>query len=260
MAAGVTTAGGRQPTSAIQGPALLSTRPQGEQDRLVARLRAEGFRVLAVPTVATEPLAFPVPDLASFDWVVLTSATGVAALLERAAPAPGGRPRWAAVGPKTAAALASRGLASATLPEQSRGVLIAEAIARTGPLGGQRVLLARADAAAADLPEALRRAGAEVVELAVYRTVVGPERSRELLNRALGDPGLAAVLFASGSAVQGLLKLAEEDPRHLPAITIGPSTSRVARELGFEVAAEASRPGVEEMVEAVCRLRGLGSA
>src|SRR5204863_8031760 len=93
--------------------ALLVTRPEGERDPLVARLRALGYRVHAAPTVATEPLAFAPPDLAAFDWVVVTSATGVDALLDAGPAPPGGGPaRWAAVGPRTAAALAGRGIAA----------------------------------------------------------------------------------------------------------------------------------------------------
>jgi uroporphyrinogen-III synthase len=51
-----------------------------------------------------------------------------------------------------------------------------------------------------------------------------------------------AILFASGSAVRGTVELAEKGAdraRALRAITIGPKTSSVARELGFHVAAEA---------------------
>src|SRR5262245_6401183 len=241
-----------RPTAGRRSDALLSTRPEGERDPLVARLRELGCRVHAAPTVATEPLAFAPPDLGAFDWVVVTSAAGVEALLA-AAPA-GGRARWAAVGPRTAGALAARGIAAAAVPEESRGVRVAGAMAGGGPPAGARVLLARADAAAPDLPDALHQAGAVVRELAVYHTVVGPEAARPAVAAALADPGLAAVLFASGSAVRGLLRLAEGDPRRLPAVTIGPATSAVARAEGFRVAAEAARPGVDGLVEAVRHL------
>ena len=71
------------------------------------------------------------------------------------------------------------------------------------------------------------------------------------LNQALADPRLRTVVFASGSAVRGLVKLAEEDPRRLVAVTIGPATTLVAREHGFEVAAEADRPTVEGLLEVI---------
>jgi uroporphyrinogen-III synthase len=226
--------------------ALLSTRPEGEGDPLVARLRAVGYRVHAVPTVVTEPLAFAPPDLGRYDWVVVTSAAGARALLDVVARA--ADVRWAVVGPRTAAELASRGIAAAAIPERSRGVHVAEAIV---PAAGARILLARADAAADDLPAALRQAGAHVEELAVYHTVVGPEGSRAGVVAALADPALRAVLFASGSAVRGLLRLGGDAARALPAITIGPATSEVARAEGFRVVAEAERQGVDGLVSAV---------
>jgi len=218
----------------------------------VARLRDAGHRVHAVPTVATEALPFQAPDPRRYDWVVVTSATGARALLDRVPPdAWRSGPRWAAVGPRTAAALAESGVAVAAVPDESRGVRVAAAIARVQPLAGLRVLLARADAAANDLPAALREAGAEAEELAVYRTVAGPESSRTRLAAALADPDLRAVVFASGSAVTGLLRLGGDGVRRLPAITIGPATSAVARREGFEVVAEAARPEVGELLRAV---------
>jgi uroporphyrinogen III methyltransferase/synthase len=229
----------------------LSTRPDGDRDPLVARLREHGHRVHAVPTVATEPLPFEPPDLASYDWLVVTSAAGVAALLANAAPPAGAS--WAAVGTRTAAALARHGIAVSAVPEEQRGARIAGALAAQGPLAGRRVLLARADAAASDLPDALLAAGAEVHDLAVYHTVAGPESSRAGIADALADPDLAAAIFASGSAVEGLLRLAPHDPRGVPAITIGQVTTAAAAAAGFQVVAEAARPAVEALLDATLR-------
>jgi len=230
-------------------PGLLCTRPEGERDPLVRRLRALGLRVHAVPTVLTEPLPFERPDLGRFDWVVVTSATGARALLDRVEGAAG--VRWAAVGPRTAVALEERGIAVSAVPEESRGVRVAEAIARLQPLARLRVLLARADAAASDLPLALRSAGAAVEDLAVYHTVIGPESSRPGVRAALADPALAVAVFASGSAVRGLVELGGADARRLRAVTIGPATSDAARAEGFEVAAEAAAQTVDGILDAM---------
>lgn len=220
------------------------------------RLRQLGYVVHAVPTVVTEPLPFASPELGRFDWVVVTSATGARALLDRVPRPAVPALRWAAVGPRTAAALAERGITAAAVPEESLGVNVAAAMAQVQPLGGLRVLLARADAAAADLPAALRAAGAAVEELPVYHTVVGPEASRPGVAAALADTRLAGAVFASGSAVRGLLRLGGEAARRVPAVTIGPATTAVAEEEGLEVVAEAARPGVEELAAATLRAIG----
>jgi uroporphyrinogen-III synthase len=232
-----------------RGGAVIVTRPAEQADGLVESLRAHGTDVRVVPTVALEPLPFATPRLQSFDWVVVTSPTGVRSLLDRVGPEPG--VRWAAVGPTTAGELARRGVGADVVPARARGVELASAMARIEPMSGRRVLLARATAAGPELGARLRSMGALVDELDVYQTVEGPESSRRPLNQALADPRVRTVVFASGSAVRGLVKLAEEDPHRLIAVTIGPATTLVAREHGFEVAAEADRPTVEGLLEVI---------
>ena len=233
----------------MSGTGVLATRPAGEADPLVEELRRRGIEVRAVPTVALEPIPFEAPDLAAYDWVVVTSASGARSLLARTGLQPG--PRWAAVGPVTSGELAGLGVTAAAVPERARGVEVAGAMARVQELAGRRVLLARASAASGDLPAVLKDAGALVEELAVYRTVEGPESSRRPLNEALADESLTTVVFASGSAVRGLLRLAERDPRRLLAVTIGPATTAVAGEHGFRVAAESERASVEGLMEVI---------
>lgn len=221
--------------------AVLVTRPGGSGDPLAAALAERGYRVHAVPTVATEAVAIDEESLTGFDWIVVTSAAGVAALpsLPQAA-------RWAAVGEATARALAARGVSADLVPRVTNGAAIAAAIPEPA---GKRVLLARADAAAQDLPGALRERGAEVVELTVYRTVEAAAGSADALSRALSDDDLSAIVFASGSAVHGFLRLGGTP--ELPAVTIGPRTTAVARQLGFAVAGEASKQTTLGLVDAV---------
>jgi len=223
--------------------ALLLTRPRGAEDPLAIVLGELGYSIHAVPTLATEAVPVAEESLAGFDWIVVTSAAGVAAL-----PSLPLGPRWAAVGRATAAALAARGITADLVPEATNGAAIAAAVPDPS---GSRILLARADAAAEDLPARLRERGAEVVELAVYRTVEAPAGSRPALAEALADPDLAAVVFASGSAVRGFLELGGSSS--LPAVTIGPRTSQVARELGFTIAAEAANQTTRELAEAIAR-------
>ena len=219
---------------------VLVTRPAGPGDPLVAELESVGFRVRAVPTVATRRLPVEWPDLARFDWIVVTSAAGVDTLPRVAA-----GPRWAAVGEATAAALRSKGVSVDVVPAEANGAALAEAIPDAS---GARVLLVRASLADPDLPAVLRRRGALVEEVTAYETVEGPTESRDDLREAL-EQEVAAVVFASGSAVRGFTLLGGRVD--LPAITIGPRTSAVAREAGFKVAAEAAGPSVRQLAAAV---------
>jgi len=223
--------------------AVLVTRPGGESDPLVQALRQRGYRVHAVPTVQTEAVALDSRSLASYDWLVFTSARGVDVFAQL----PTG-PRFAAVGPETAKALRARGVEPAHLPATADGADLGKTLP---DVEGKRIALVRASAADTDLPDILRRRGATVEEVTAYRTVEAPPESAHSLRAALADPDLGAVVFASGSAVRGFVGLG--GPAQLPAITIGPRTTARARELGFRVIGEADTRSVAGLALAVAR-------
>jgi hydroxymethylbilane synthase len=231
---------------ALHSRAVIDTRPELDAAEREA-IESEGFRVLHVPAIAigsarsNGEIERARSRLGEYDWVVLTSKRGVSALLDGVTSAPS-NVRWAAVGATTAKALRDRGVHVDAVPASARGDAIPHAMAKVGALSGCRVLLARADAADKALPQKLADMGAHVDDLVAYHTITAPDTSRRALRDALADGDVEAILFASGSAVRGTVELARKDAvraRALHAITIGPKTSGVARELGFEVAAEA---------------------
>src|SRR4029077_13398972 len=126
----------------------------------------------------------------------------------------------------------ARGVAPAHVPATADGANLGETLP---DIEGKRVALVRASAADDDLPDILRRRGAIVDGLMAYRTVEAPPESAQSLRKALSDPALRAVVFASGSAFRGFIGLG--GPAQLPAITIGGRTTTRARELGFQVIA-----------------------
>ncbi len=263
-------------------PLILVTRPAPESgiDQLVTALVTTGLRVACVPTISLQsvapggPLDDAVSATAGWDWIVVTSATGARAVASAIARAGGPRsspdggsdgPRWAAVGPSTAAALADSGIRADLVPRRSSGAATAAAIiglSPTGRLDGRRILLARADAAAPDLPTRLRAAGADVHDVIAYRTFEGPADARCALVATMADPDLAAIVFASGSAARGLVALLDADPAALrcagttPAVAIGPATSAVLRDLGFANVTEAVSPSVPALAAAVLAVVG----
>ena len=252
----------------IGARSLLDTRPELDAgfERAVEAL---GFRHLHAPAIAVRPseseeLERARADLAAYDWVVVTSRRGVDAVLPAGAAPPKGV-RWAAVGQSTAGALRARGVAVDCVPDRAAADAIPEAMAQVAPLAGARVLLARADAATADLPRRLRELGAKVDDVVAYRTRPGGHELRPALLAALADPQVDAVVFASGSAVRGVVETAHAGVGagvlgRLKVITIGPKTSAVAREYGLTVTKEsvtrdgaglaaALREAVDEEVE-----------
>ena len=229
----------------IRARALLDTRPELDE-RLRAAVEQLGFRHVHVPAIAISAapgdrgLERARSQLAAYDWVVVTSRRGVEALLADGANV-AARTRWAAVGNSTAEALRRRGVEVACVPAAATAAAIPAAMAELDALDGKRVLLARADAAGPGLPRRLEEMGAQVDDVVAYRTSTAPAGSRRALASALEDPQLEALIFASGSAVKGLVELAGDgaaDLRRLKVITIGPKTTDAARHHGFVVTKE----------------------
>jgi uroporphyrinogen-III synthase len=222
---------------------VLVTRPAGAGDPLVAELEAHGYRVSAVPTVVTQSISVEWPDLTRYDWIVLTSAAGVSSL-----PGIVSGPRWAVVGRATADALRARGAEADFVPVEASGAALGATLPEAS---GARVLLVRASLGGADLPAALRTRGSLVDELTVYETVEGPAASAAALVSAMSMRDLGAIVFASGSAVRGYIKLGGRTD--VPAVAIGPRTSEMTREAGFTVVIQAATPSVRDLAAAVSR-------
>ena len=238
---------------------VLVTRPEGQS--LGRRLRDRGARPVLVPTIAIAELAPGGPldeamrEIDAFGWIVVTSANGARALFRRmralSVALPDG-PRWAAVGPATAAALEVEGVRAERVPRAGNGAAIAGLL---GELSGVRVLLPRAKIAGRDLPSALTARGAMVEDVPAYDTVIGPESSRIPLAQALRE-GLEAAIFTSGSTVEGFFRLAPEPLSALSTIltvSIGRSTARALSAAGVEPSAVAATPSPAAIVEALER-------
>jgi hydroxymethylbilane synthase len=248
--------GGSVPVRVLgRRPRVLLTRAVEQQEPLARALEDVGIEAVRVPAIAIHPveegdeLDRVIANLDRFDWIVVTSANGAAAVLAAAARlgADPAASRWAAVGPSTAAVLEGGGVEVAHRPRRASGADVAMEL----PIeSGQHVLLARGDLADPHLPQALRDRGAEVTELTAYRTQEAPPASRALLAAALQQP-LDAVLFASGSAVRGLIGLARPEDldavRRLPALCIGPETERDAQDAGFHVLRTAPMASAEAL-------------
>lgn len=209
---------------------IVVTRSESRSDELVARLESLGHEVAVRPLIDTESLGEEPVELDGYDWVVVTSRTGAELLARRA------RPPWppvAAVGPGTAEELRDQGLEPALVP----AVSTQEGLVAELPRPAGRVLFAGAEGARRYLIEEL---GADFLPL--YRTVeLEPPESLS------GD----LVVLASASAARAFVRLGSP----IPAVSIGPETTRAARAGGVTVAAEAEThdlAGLVAAVEAAC--------
>jgi uroporphyrinogen-III synthase len=207
---------------------VVVTRPAGQDEPLVVRLRELGHEVVSCPLIAVEPLGDDPIDASQYDWLVVTSRTGAAELGRRLV----GNPRWiAAVGRGTAEALREQGLSVDFVPTvASQDGLVAEL-----PRPPGRVLLAAAVGARRLVVDEL---GADFVPL--YST-------RELRPAEFPDGDI--VVLASPSAARAYAAL----ERVAPVVSIGPQTTAAAWKAGLDVAAEARHSDLDGLVDAVCR-------
>jgi uroporphyrinogen-III synthase len=163
---------------------VLITRAEEDCGELEELLHARGFETARMPCIAFED--FELPDVRPYDLVIATSPHAARRL--RGAKAK----RFAAVGAKTAELL---GRADTIHPEEGGG---AEALLGLLQPKGQKILLPRAETSTPALVEGLRKAGAEVTEHILYKTIL-PEI-------AMPEGRIDAILFASGSAVRGFVQ------------------------------------------------------
>ena len=214
------------PASARQR--VIVTRAREQLEPLAGRIEALGHEVVRCPLIELEPTGPAEVEAAGYDWVVVTSAFGARELLRRAR---GELPRVAAIGPGTAAALREGGVEPAFVPSVSTQ----EGLAAELPRPAGPVLFAGAERARCHLIEALE---ADFVPL--YRTrLLRPEPPPD------GD----LVVLASSSAAEAAAALGLA----LPAVSIGPETTRTARSAGIRVAAEAETHDLDGLVAAVAQ-------
>lgn len=205
---------------------IVVTRPEERAAELVERLEALGHEVAVRPLIAVESLSDEPIELGGYDWVVVTSRTGAELLTGRAVPP---WPRIAVIGPGTADALRAEGLEPALMPEVSSQ----EGLAAAFPRPAGRVLFAGAEGARRHLVDAL-----DADFLPLYRTV-----ERQPGEAFDGD----LVVLASPSAARTYGRLGSS----VPAVSIGPETTRAAQQAGIRVAAEAATHDLDGLVAAV---------
>jgi uroporphyrinogen-III synthase len=239
---------------------ILITRPQSQANAFAASLFSLGFEPVFFPVIEIRPmddtsaLDGALRKLGCYDWVAFTSVNGVEVVWRRLeALAIREFPpdvRVAAIGPKTAEALRSRGNTPAFVPTE----YVAEAILPgLGDLNGRWVLLPRAEIARKALPEAITAAGGIAHEIAVYQTL--PTRIDPQGLEALRQ-GVEVITFTSPSTVHNFIQIAKNaslDPLNLPGgplvACIGPITASAANAAGLAVDMVANEYTTEGLVE-----------
>ncbi|WP_340540888.1 bifunctional uroporphyrinogen-III C-methyltransferase/uroporphyrinogen-III synthase [Nocardioides sp. GXZ039] len=253
-------------TKPLFGWRVLVPRTKDQAASLSIGLRGHGAVPEEVPTISVEPPRNPLQmDKAvrglvegRYEWIAFTSVNAVRAVREKFeeygldARAFSGL-KIAAVGDKTAAAIAAWGLRADLVPsgEQSAAGLLADWPEYDEVLDPiNRVFLPRADIATETLVAGLIELGWECDDVTAYRTVRAtppPAPVRDAIKSGRFD----AVVFTSSSTVRNLVGIAGKPHPTTVIAVIGPATAKTAEEHGLRVDVLAPKPDVDELVRAL---------
>jgi uroporphyrinogen-III synthase len=220
---------------------VVVTRDEPADGPLSRELRALGLSVLGWPVLSIGPAADvgaleqALRRLNEFDWLVFASQHAVAEVVRRV-PVPPAYLNIAAVGTRTAQALADAGWPVAVVPtEQTAEGLVAALGPRLTP--GATVLFPAGSRALPTLNEGLTAAGAAVTQVDTYSTRSAP-LDVAACRDWIGRRAIGAVTFTSPSAVDELERALgtstfDELLESATPITLGVTTGRTLAARGF---------------------------
>lgn len=260
-------AGRRDARRPLEGARILITRSPDRAEALAAELRLAGAEPLLLPLTDAERArdqgalddAFDALGAGHFAWLVVSSATTVLALTEKAAERSVALSEWiplstrvAAVGPATRSALQSAGVTVHFVPEQEHS---AAGLSAEWPGGPGEVLLPQADIAAPALAHGLEAKGARVRTVVAYHTVDYPAAPDRRLAPAINASAINAPAINAGvGSANGVL----------PVLT--PDAARGAVSSGELAAVVAASPSAARRISAelaplgACRVVAIGKA
>ena len=240
----------------LGGRQFLVTRPRQSSSSLAERLRDLGAQVIEMPAIRTEPIC-PNRRLRGADLFfdqLMELGMDLRSLLVR-----GAEVRIAAIGSGTAAALGKRGLIPDLVPRVYSAAALGEALAETAA-EGSRITVARAEKGSEELLPPLLKAGLDVDDIPLYRTLYEThpllkDRIRELLEQGRID----AVTFTSASTVRGFTGAVEcADYTGIRAVCIGEQTAAEAAKYGMQIQVS-DQASMDAMVGKIVELFGKDS-
>jgi uroporphyrinogen-III synthase len=247
--------------NSIAGLRVMLARPaSSSSDAIAAGLRNRGAIVSNAPLIRiTEPsdqtaLRAAAENVDAIDWLVFTSANGVAAFARRRGKPLPARIRIAVVGPATAAAAQSLLQHPIdVIPERHDSDALAIALIGAARPSSKMCVL-HPEGARSSLASLLRSAGHLVNAVEAYRTLETPPAD---IARSVADAD--AIVLMSGSQARALargLSASSAALRGKTIVAIGERTARDAREAGLPVDATASGATPEAIASVLGSARG----
>ena len=250
-------------TRPLFGKRVLVTRARSQASRLASRLMELGAVVVECPVITstsledTTELDDALSNLNRYDWVAFASPNGVKQSFDRVDrlgldSRAFANCKIAAVGPATVKALEVRGLMADLVPDTFTAEGLVESFQSVGETPKTAVVF-KSDIGRETIPNGLRQLGADVTEVAAYRTVLAEDS--ESTARAAFQNGIDVVTFTSSSTVKNLRHLLDGDVtliNNSVVVCMGPVTATTAESFGINVdliPEEQSIPGIVSAIQ-----------
>jgi len=230
---------------------IAVTRPNGQEQSLMAELKAAGADPFHIPLLAIDLLEETPVDrttllnLDLYSKVICVSPITANIFLDRLDqywPQPPVQVLWVTPGAGTAAILDDYGL-PVVYPEQGDNSEAMLTLPALTDVVGEKILLCKGEGGRHLLKSTLEERGAQVSELFLYKRVCPPilNAERELLQSEFFD----AILISSLDALNNLVQLAGTEPSlfNTPLLVSSPRLRHEARALGFKIIVQAKGAG-----------------
>lgn len=245
---------------------IIVTRSRHQISKLTRKLEELGADVIELPTIEIEPiknnsqLKKSFKNINNFSWIIFTSENSVNIFFENLLKTDHDVRilkgiKIVVIGRETGEALLRFGIKADFIPDRytSEGI-IEKFQTLTLNLDKQEVLIPGSEIAGSCLPDSLRKMGAKVTTITLYKNKT-PEYEKKRINEIFKRK-IDLVTFTSSSTVSNffdIIKAADnlELLKEITGASIGPITSKTACEYGIKIGLEACTHTIECLVETI---------
>ena len=250
------------------GKKVLITRDSAGNAEFACKLAVRGAEAIGYPTFEiqdltdTEEFKEIFKQLANFDWVFFTSATGVRLFFEAAGKLNKDArifagTKIACIGAETANALEGFGIKADFVPAVFTSEELADGFIKQQNPAGKKILLLRSALAASDLAEKLQSSRAKVKQVSLY-TARKAKSDLMFIAEQLKSGAIDWIAFASSFAVECFFADfgAQNINKKIKIASIGPTTSQTVKRYNLEPDIVAQEHTIDGLIEAMEKVKG----
>jgi len=246
---------------------IVVTRAIHQNQSLARKLEDKGADVIYAPAIQTQSLVRDLRvqeqlrDFAlghiKYDWIIFLSSNGVRFFMNGMGK---GKQRLSkikicAVGPQTKQEIERYGFKVAKMPGTFNAAALLKKI---GNLKGKRIIIPRVSAGPQDVIMALKKKGAVVTQVGIYRTIHAAPPA-DIIRKTI-QGGVSAVTFTSASTVKGFSSFFSKKElkaiqKQNCAISIGPQTTLALKAEGWSKIRQTAVATSQGIVDVLLKMR-----